>query len=145
MSKYLINLDDGHLSFRNKYTDGQVNMKPVPDTIANMIVRGDLKASEVVSAINAKIRESGEFDDIEKYLSERAKLNVRKIHYELDEKKDELRDRTSEEISTEDIVKLRGKPAPTKKEIAAKAAAKQEKVTAKLDVAAEKALSELNI
>lgn len=103
MSKYIINLDTGVVAFRNAYTDRQVNMKPIPDAVVDMMRTGKVSVNDVITAINAKIRESGEFDDIENYLAERAKLNVHKTTKKASSKSEALPDRSKEEISVSDL------------------------------------------
>lgn len=140
--KYLINMKDGRLVFRNAETDTHVNLRPVPDSIVKMIMKGEVTEHEVICAISAKVKEAGDFD-LEKYISDLRKLNVRVSNPQEAPVHEPLKDRSDEEISVDDIVKVRGKPHPTKKEMKAKADALQEKKNAKMDEALGKAFEGL--
>lgn len=129
--KYLINMKDGRLVFRNEETDKQVNLKPVPDSVVKMIMRGEVSERDVINAISAKMKESGDFD-FQAYVAELAKLNVRVSNPQEGARKVELKDRSDEMVGADEI------KAAAEKGADAKAAKKERvrKIMEKLDAPA---------
>jgi len=76
---YLINMDDGRLELRDQYTEQQVNLKPIPDEVKEMILRREVTPKDVINAISIKMKESGDFN-ITEYLEGLKKLNVSQAH-----------------------------------------------------------------
>jgi len=122
-SSYLINMDDGRLVFRNSETDNQVNLRPVSNELVAMIVSGEVEAMDVVNAISAKIKENGDFN-LSQYIEDLKKLNIRKSNPQRNVVHEQLKDRTNEEVSVEDVKiaksKTSGNIATTKRERAKK-------------------------
>lgn len=108
MANYLINMNDGRLVFRNAETDIQVNLKPVSDEIVAMIVNKEVTAMDVVNAISAKIKENGDFN-LQDYIDGLKKLNVRQSNPQLAPKKEEMKDRSEEEISVSEVKSAKAK------------------------------------
>lgn len=102
MAKFAINLDTGVICFRNQYIDMQVNVKPIPQEVVDMITSGEVTTKEVVNAIGAKLRDDPDFDFSE-YIELKKRLNVRKSAYKIQDTATPLKDRSDEEVSVEEI------------------------------------------
>lgn len=105
-TKFLINIDDGRIAPRNEYTDLQANMKPVPDELVDMLMKKEVAIEDVLLAVGRKERENG--FDLHKYIEDRKKLNVRTSDPQKDAPKVELRDRTKETVTIEDVKNAKG-------------------------------------
>lgn len=126
-TKYLISIDDGRLVFRNEYTDLQANLKPVPDELVEMLVKGEVAVEDVLLAVGRRERENG--FDLHKYVEDRKKLNVRTSDPQQAAPKQELRDRTEETVTVDEVVSAK-KTATKAERKAEKPAAKAEKPAA---------------
>jgi len=102
MAQYLINMNDGRIVFRNRETDAQINLRPVSQELVDMIVHGEVKSMDVVNAISAKIKENGDFN-LAQYVEDMKKLNVRKSNPQGVPDREELKDRSSEEVSLAEV------------------------------------------
>ena len=128
--KFLINMDDGRLELNDKIVAEQVNLKPIPDEVASMILHGEVTAKDVVNAVSAKIKESGNFN-LNEYLEALKKLNVRKSN-----KQEAPEISAPAEVDAEDTISVADlKVAKTEEKVAKKERAK--KVNAALDKAEE--------
>ena len=121
-TELVINIDTGVITFRNEENDAHCNCFPIRCEHAQMIERGELDVATLVAAIKKHIGEKQSFD-FDSYLAERKKLNVRHTALRVDLPKPELRDRSDELVSDDDL------------KDAKKASKKQAKKDAKADAA----------
>lgn len=112
MTKFLINIDDGRIVFRNQYTDEQVNLKPIPDEIIGMLHRGEVTKEDVLAAIGLREKENGL--DLHNYINERKKLNVRTANPQTADTA-ALADRSEDTISVSEVVATKAKPKASRK------------------------------
>jgi len=120
---YLINMEDGRLEFRDEYTETQVNLKPIPDEVKSMIMRGEVTARDVINAISMKVKESGEFN-LTEYLEGMKRLNVRQSNKQEAPKQVELAD-VEDAISVEDVKIAKSKSGDSTTKTAKKERAKK--------------------
>lgn len=101
-TELVINIDTGVVTFRNEENDAHCNCFPIKHEHAQMLERGELDVATLVAAIKKHVGEKKEFD-FDSYLAERRKLNVRHTALHVDPPKPELRDRSAELVSDDDI------------------------------------------
>ena len=117
----VINIDTGVITFRNEENDAHCNCFPIKREHAGMVERGELDVATLVDAIKKHVGEKSQFD-FDSYLVERRKLNVRHTALHVDPPKPELRDRSDELVSDDDIRNAKRSRRSSKRDAKAEAA-----------------------
>ena len=108
-------MESGRIVFRNPESDKHVNLKPISSELVDMIMRKEIKAMDVVNAISAKIKENGDFN-LQQYIDDMKKLNVRRSNPQGAPVHEELPDRKDEEVSLAEVKAVSKADATPKKE-----------------------------
>ncbi len=120
-TELVINIDTGVVTFRNEENDAHCNCFPIKREHAGMVERGELDVATLVDAIKKHVGEKSQFD-FDSYLVERRKLNVRHTALHVDLPRPELRDRSEELVSDDEIKSAKKARRTAKKDAKADAA-----------------------